>query len=295
MSGEDIVGSESSDDDVLRLNVGGEKMQVLRRTLTFCGGMLAAKFSGRWDLPRDLDGYIVLDHDPKAFGALIAILREKVVETPRAPLARVPSPVPGALCRLLEYYDLTMAVCPVFYCRGRPPSWKEFATFVPSRTTPKLKEGTEIHLQESDCYYFWSPGNRVLVHSFEIEVTQVVEGKTLEIGWFSPEGRHAVLDCCSGELGLRRINRDGGKVHKDESLLKPFGGPVPANARVCSEDRGAKWSIDGSRTDGWLRDCRLRYDVKNVADGRYNPIPYFAGEGTCKIVSFEYEFVSLDL
>jgi hypothetical protein len=50
--------------DVLRFNVGGARIDVLRRTLTSVeGSMLAAKFSGRWDdsLEKDADGNFFID------------------------------------------------------------------------------------------------------------------------------------------------------------------------------------------------------------------------------------------
>lgn len=52
---------------IVNLNAGGEKMSILRTTLTADkGSLLATLFSGNWDetLPKDKDGYIFLDYDP---------------------------------------------------------------------------------------------------------------------------------------------------------------------------------------------------------------------------------------
>jgi len=65
-------------DDVLALNVGGTKFDVLRSSLTFIEGtMLAAQFSGRWDegLTRDTEGRFFLYANPEHFAILLDFLR----------------------------------------------------------------------------------------------------------------------------------------------------------------------------------------------------------------------------
>ena len=61
----DFDGSE-----ILDINAGGVIMSVTRDTLTLIKGTrLEALFSGRWDkhLPRDSDGRVFLDVNPKCF------------------------------------------------------------------------------------------------------------------------------------------------------------------------------------------------------------------------------------
>ena len=71
---------EGRGSDVLCLNVGGKRMDVLRRTLTQVeGSLLAAMFSGRWDdsLEKDRDGNFFVDQPWDLFEALVDSLRCK--------------------------------------------------------------------------------------------------------------------------------------------------------------------------------------------------------------------------
>lgn len=80
------------DDDVVALNVGGEaRVSVTRSTLTQCqGSMLAAAFSGRWDLRKDDNGEIFIDCSPKLFLPLVEHLRQRAKEKPDKPPALPP-------------------------------------------------------------------------------------------------------------------------------------------------------------------------------------------------------------
>jgi len=68
--------------DMVPLNVGDEVMlAVLRSTLTQCtDSMLAAAFSGRWELPRDKDGRVFIDFPSMLFVPLIEHLRMRRIE-----------------------------------------------------------------------------------------------------------------------------------------------------------------------------------------------------------------------
>ena len=89
------VFGDKSQSDVLNLNVGGDKLSVLRRTLTSVeGSMLASRFSGRWDesLEKDPDGAFFLDQPIELFRPMINHLRAKASETPRGPPVKSPHP-----------------------------------------------------------------------------------------------------------------------------------------------------------------------------------------------------------
>ena len=71
--------------DVLALNCGGTKIQVLRKTLTqYDKSMLAARFSGRWDdsIEKDAEGAFFIDHPPELMIPLLNFLRARAIETP---------------------------------------------------------------------------------------------------------------------------------------------------------------------------------------------------------------------
>ncbi|CAF0912581.1 unnamed protein product [Didymodactylos carnosus] len=68
-----------SDNDIIYLNVGGEKMCTLRSTLIqIPSTVLSMIFSGRWEekILKDKDGYVFLDYDPQLFKLLLNQLRE---------------------------------------------------------------------------------------------------------------------------------------------------------------------------------------------------------------------------
>ncbi|CAF1371235.1 unnamed protein product, partial [Didymodactylos carnosus] len=76
-----IENNEQNDNinDVIQLNVGGEKLCTLRSTLTLIpNSSLSTMFNGQWDnkLPRDHDGLIFLDYDPLIFKLILNQLRE---------------------------------------------------------------------------------------------------------------------------------------------------------------------------------------------------------------------------
>jgi BTB/POZ domain len=121
--------------DVLRLNVGGTKIDVFRRTLTCVeGSLLASQFSGRWDqgMAKDADGNFFLDQPIELFLILVNYLRDRENESHLAPPLRSPwfgdehdpdefmSAAQKAeeqkrisFFRMLEHYNLTLGVYPV--------------------------------------------------------------------------------------------------------------------------------------------------------------------------------------
>lgn len=117
---------DTSPSDVIQLNVGGKRLDVLRRTLCSVeGSMLASKFSGRWDdsLEKDRDGNIFLDLDFDDFKMMIDFLRDKAIESPQYP---VTAPQGNEkFFRLLEYYGMTDGVYPTCFVPCYVPDDKE--------------------------------------------------------------------------------------------------------------------------------------------------------------------------
>jgi hypothetical protein len=106
--------------DILRLNCGGTKIDVFRRTLTCVeGSLLASQFSGRWDdsLAKDADGDFFIDQPVDLFLILLNYLRNRESDTPLAPPLLSPSfgqdmYKKSAFLRMLEQYNLTLGVYP---------------------------------------------------------------------------------------------------------------------------------------------------------------------------------------
>jgi hypothetical protein len=95
---------QSSNDEIIRLNVGGTIFSTVRSTLcSVPGSMLEAMFSGRFGMPslRDESGAYFLDRDPTYFGFILSYLRDpRNRPVARAQLSRL------AILREFEYFGL---------------------------------------------------------------------------------------------------------------------------------------------------------------------------------------------
>ena len=105
------------DDDIINLNVGGQKFTTTRSTLCQVkDSLLASMFSGRWEdsVPRDQDGNVFFDHNPKYFGLILDYLRAKKVASPEnpAPLPNVPEDQVENFRNLVGYLGLSEEIAP---------------------------------------------------------------------------------------------------------------------------------------------------------------------------------------
>ena len=112
-----MKGVEVSDDDIINLNVGGEKITTKRSTLCQVqGSLLASMFSGRWEksLARDENGRIFFDFNPQYFVFILDYLRAKKISTPEnpAPLPKVPEEQVKNFNNLVEYLGLSDEIIP---------------------------------------------------------------------------------------------------------------------------------------------------------------------------------------
>ena len=91
---EAMKSHDTSDTDIIKVNVSGTHIDVSRRT--FCqieGSMLATKFSGRWEgnMKKDEDGRVFLNYDPDEFKLILKELRKCEIN----PLRRLKMPDPS--------------------------------------------------------------------------------------------------------------------------------------------------------------------------------------------------------
>ena len=112
-----MKGVEVSNDDIINLNVGGEKITTKRSTLCQVqGSLLASMFSGRWEksLARDENGRIFFDFNPQYFVFILDYLRAKKISTPEnpAPLPKVPEEQVKNFNNLVEYLGLSDEIIP---------------------------------------------------------------------------------------------------------------------------------------------------------------------------------------
>ena len=106
-----MKAGDVSDDDIILLNVGGQKFTSTRSTLCQVeGSLLATMFSGRWEdsVKRDQDGAVFFDVNPLYFGYILDYLRAKKIATPEnpAPLPEVPQNQEKSFSNLVEYLGL---------------------------------------------------------------------------------------------------------------------------------------------------------------------------------------------
>ena len=172
--------------DVLHLNVGGTRMDVLRRTLTQVdGSMLQSKFSGRWDdsFERDRDGNIFIDQPPDLFETLVDYFRRKNNESagtssPSQPLSMKNRFKDDSRWRdfinMLEYYGVTHFVVPITIKRfddGSMQKPTEITTFY---------VGKEVTSKSFSAFRFESDMD---IASFEVRLESC--DSDFDIGWTS--------------------------------------------------------------------------------------------------------------
>ena len=106
-----------NDDDIIDLNVGGQKLSTTRSTLCQVeGSFLASMFSGRWEdgLKLDEDGAVFFDFNPQHFVLILDYLRQKKIASPEnpAPLPKVSEHQLQSFTNLVEYLGLNDEIVP---------------------------------------------------------------------------------------------------------------------------------------------------------------------------------------
>ena len=118
---------EVNNDDIIQLNVGGQKFTTTRFTLRQVNGsLLDTMFSRNWThgLKRDQDGAIVLDFNPEHFGWILNYLRAMKISTPEnlPVFPKVPQDERKNFNILLKYLGLSVDR---FYMRSSKVSLQE--------------------------------------------------------------------------------------------------------------------------------------------------------------------------
>ena len=101
-----------NDDDLIDLNVGGQRLTTTRSTLCQVeGSLLASMFSGRWEdrLKRDKDGAVFFDFNPQYFILILDYLRARKIASADqpAPFPTVPKDQLKTFTSLVEYLGLS--------------------------------------------------------------------------------------------------------------------------------------------------------------------------------------------
>ena len=109
---ERMKASTVNDNDILHINVGGQKLTTKRSTpCQVEDSLLATMFSGRWEesLERDQDGVVFLDFNPQYFVLILDYLRATRIAPPgtRIPWPKVPDDQLKYFNILLQYLGLS--------------------------------------------------------------------------------------------------------------------------------------------------------------------------------------------
>jgi hypothetical protein len=164
--------------DVLYLNVGGDKMAVLRKTITSVeGSMLASRFSGRWDdnLEKDHDGNFFIDQPIELFRPMIDYLRARACETTKT-LPAI-SPDKSILSNKLQYNDFIRMVEYFGMTPGIFPT--RVRLYAGNKENVEIV-GHKVVARERAVFALEPQGHSRRIRSFEVILDQV---ESFEIGW----------------------------------------------------------------------------------------------------------------
>ena len=278
--------------DVLALNCGGTKIQVLRKTLTqYDKSMLAARFSGRWDdsIEKDAEGAFFIDQPPELMIPLINFLRARAIETPGT---IVPPPEAGApldserMIDMIEYFGMTPFVYQQRFQlhRGKPEMVRITNGVEPSA---EFRAFSTLVLSSRDC-------QRRRAHERTVRTFTVVLGDSIErpqIGWaaIDPSGKSGPDPQAKGpgeEGDAFALDGFRGGVLNKGQLLHEVGGQglvLKAGSVVLCE----RAESQAGACFRWIVDGELVAEVASPKTS-YSWSPVVAAKGQLRVSQFEY-------
>lgn len=290
------VGTPS---DVLRLNVGGKRIEVLRRTLTSLeGSMLAVRFSGRWDegLEKDAEGNFFIDQDYDLFVCLINYMRARQNMTPLGPPLRSPLELDASnkekgsitrrfdFIRMVEYYHATLGVYPVDFklLRGDPQRVKMIGY---PEFSVNAEEWMTVSLLPSDG------------HTREIIAFEVTLGtfSAAHIGWMDKAHELSFLES-GGNKGVGESNKSigfdcsrpgiivGSNFHQIPDISIEEG-----TVLRCEKDQLQRWFVNGRL----VATSDNPNSESEIVVGNFSmqlPVPCVSMKGSFRVSAIELSF-----
>ena len=268
-----------SDDDIIFLNVGGQKYTTTRSTLCQVeGSLLAAMFSGRWEskLQRDQDGVVFFDFNPHYFGYVMDYLRAKRIATLEnpAPLPKVPEDQMKNFDNLVEYLGLKDELGrtePTEVISGEKFSWRSYGV--------NLQEDGKVAVNDSAVGHRYVLGENVYnqgivrhklkLESFEnnhwimvgmVEADVVPKGNDSyslrgNNGWaLGNPGQVYTNGSCAHDVNLRNMSKQGDTV---ELVLDCNTGKLSLHLPT-----GQQFHIDIPKSRSW----RLHVNLSGAND-----------------------------
>ena len=148
-----------NDDDLIDLNVGGQRLTTTRSTLCQVeGSLLASMFSGRWEdrLKHDKDGAVFFDFNPQYFILILDYLRARKIASADhpAPFPTVPEDQLKTFTSLAEYLGLSNEI--VSSQQVLPGEKFNFYT-----TNIALEENGKVAAHTNNCGHGYALGENV--------------------------------------------------------------------------------------------------------------------------------------
>lgn len=313
-----------SADDVLILNVGGEKlMQVTRRMLTcVADSKLAVTYSGRWDdsLSRDKDGNIFVDFKPELFIPLVNFL-QLVNASPSTTAVMVPPPMTPkfdnaadeqAFRVMVDALTLTDAFYSynVYECDESAVNWSRRAL------TSTIYNGRSCELKSGHQYVIDRPSRSAgdchdrKIQAFEVTVKNPQTSNNVEVGWmrrgpihvyhqwsFQTECQKIVMTLSSGRLYMTLPDGVTDFSIPVREITWPDDGETVLRCRKHEDTGDLEWYANNvlvAATGRELEDFDtnhygkvLRVPWKSIED---ETCPYVCpGDGTCWVSGLELE------
>ncbi|GFH59826.1 hypothetical protein CTEN210_16302 [Chaetoceros tenuissimus] len=284
--------------DVVCLNIGGRRLEVLRRTLcSVKGSLLASKFSGKLDksLDKDRHGNFFIEEEFDLFKKMIDALRKKATSTKKYPY-KAPQGNED-FYRMLEYYKMTQGIYPLkldeLYCPTDEGCAYTFMTGVEY----------ELKTKKFCTFRITRNGHNRTVKSFEIRIGKL---ERLQIGIKNPpdsyhpfiSGKKLELPQYSQNMGVGDLEHtfaldtrkscilDGGKAIKNIQNIEFKEGTV-IRIEPCSYEQ--KWYVDGNLIASEKDQEGEVTVIPQKSSLCHNGLIELSIQGNVKIINVEYK------
>ena len=211
---------EVSDNDIIHLNVGGQKFSTTRATLCQIeGSLLATMFNGRWEdrVKRDKDGVVFFDFNPEHFSWILDYLRVKKISSPENPavLAEVPKNQIKNFNTLLQYLGLSDEIVP-----ARPTEVVQNEKFNVCSSGITVQENGKVAVHDSSRRHAYVLGENVYqrgIVRFKLKLESFRDNGWIMVGIVKADvaPKNKISYCWSGSYGWAL--GESGQVYNDGS------------------------------------------------------------------------------
>jgi len=291
---EEDYPTAGSPGDVLSLNVGGTRIDVLRKTITQIeGSMLASRFSGRWDdgLDKDKDGNFFIDQPIRLFRPMMNYLRAKSSETAFSLPAKAPVFADNEekidFDRMVDYYGMTQGVYPVGLHRMDTDNTTTLVAGLPDYSVRSEEWGSYCLIPIASVHVRY-------ITSYEVTLGRHTSA---QVGWMSWHHRgsfHGVTSTGKGTgYGSYSIGFDCGRSGiASNQQFTPFPNISIGEGTIFRcENKGDEWYIDGNKIASTTVQQNSAENVTRIGacSNMNTPVPCISVKGNFQVTSIEYD------